>query len=30
VAAGPPSAIMKAAGSHTGTMLNEFLLDRRN
>ena len=30
VAAGPPSAIMKAAGSHTGTMLKEFLLDRRN
>jgi excinuclease ABC subunit A len=29
VAAGPPSVIMKAAGSHTGTVLKEFLLDRR-
>jgi excinuclease ABC subunit A len=29
VAAGPPSAILKAAGSHTGVVLKEFLADRR-
>jgi excinuclease ABC subunit A len=29
VAAGPPSAIMKAGGSHTGTVLKEFLRDRQ-
>jgi excinuclease ABC subunit A len=29
VAAGPPSVIMKAAGSHTGAVLKEFLQDRR-
>jgi excinuclease ABC subunit A len=28
VAAGPPSAIVKASGSHTGTVLKEFLRDR--
>jgi excinuclease ABC subunit A len=29
VAAGPPSVVMKATGSHTGAMLKEFLADRR-
>ncbi|HYI86647.1 MAG TPA: excinuclease ABC subunit A, partial [Burkholderiales bacterium] len=29
VAAGPPSVILKASGSHTGTVLKEFLRDRR-
>ena len=29
VAAGPPSVILKAAGSHTGAVLKEFLQDRR-
>jgi excinuclease ABC subunit A len=29
VAAGPPSTVMKATGSHTGAMLKEFLQDRR-
>ena len=29
VAAGPPSVILKAAGSHTGTVLKEFLQGRR-
>ncbi len=28
VAAGPPSVILKASGSHTGTVLKEFLRDR--
>ena len=30
VAAGPPSVVMKATGSHTGAMLKEFLADRRS
>ncbi|HEU5134559.1 MAG TPA: excinuclease ABC subunit UvrA [Steroidobacteraceae bacterium] len=30
VAAGPPSVIMKAAGSHTGAVLKEFLQGRRS
>jgi excinuclease ABC subunit A len=29
VVEGPPSTVMKATGSHTGTVLNEFLRDRR-
>jgi len=29
VAAGPPTAVMKVAASHTGRMLGEFLQDRR-
>jgi excinuclease ABC subunit A len=29
VAAGPPSVILNASGSHTGTVLKEFLRDRR-
>jgi excinuclease ABC subunit A len=29
VVEGPPSTVMKATGSHTGTVLKEFLRDRR-
>jgi len=29
VVAGPPSVVMKAIGSHTGTVLRDFLRDRR-
>jgi excinuclease ABC subunit A len=30
VATGPPAVIMKAAGSHTGTVLKDFLRGRTN
>jgi excinuclease ABC subunit A len=29
VVAGPPSAVVKVAASHTGVVLKEFLRDRR-